>query len=49
MGQDFREPLYLRDKPLRIPDTRSEEERKYPEFFRHKLTGDAALWNAATA
>ena len=38
--QDYREPLYLRDAPLRIPDTRSEEERKYPEFFRHKLRGD---------
>lgn len=39
--QDFREPLYLRDAPLHIPDTRSQEERKYPEFFRHKLKGAA--------
>lgn len=37
--QDFREPLYLKDKPVRIEDTRSEEERKYPELFRSKLEG----------
>ena len=37
--QDFREPLYLLDKPVWVEDTRSEEERKYPELFRHKLRG----------
>jgi hypothetical protein len=37
--QNFREPLYLRDKPVRVEDTRSEEERKYPELFRQKLQG----------
>jgi hypothetical protein len=37
--QSFREPLYLRDKPVRVEDTRSEEERKYPELFRQKLQG----------
>lgn len=35
--QNFREPLYLKDKPVRLEDTRSEEERKYPELFRQKL------------
>ena len=38
-GQDFREPLYLLDKPVRLEDTRSEEEKKYPELFRRKLRG----------
>lgn len=37
--QNFREPLYLTDKPLQLPDTRTEEEIKYPELFRHKLIG----------
>ena len=37
--QNFREPLYLKDKPVRVEDTRSEEERKYPELFRQKLQG----------
>jgi hypothetical protein len=37
--QKFREPLYLNDKPVRMEDTRSEEERKYPELFRQKLQG----------
>lgn len=35
--QDFREPLYLTDKPLQLPDTRTEEEMRYPELFRHRL------------
>lgn len=39
MVQDYREPLYLKDKAVYLPDTRSEEERKYPEFFRNKLKG----------
>ena len=33
--QDFKEPLYLTDKPRRIEDTRTEEQRKYPQLFRH--------------
>lgn len=37
--QDFREPLYLLDKPVWVEDTRSEEEKKYPELFRRKLRG----------
>ena len=37
--QNFREPLYLKDKPVRVEDTRTEEERKYPELFRQKLQG----------
>lgn len=32
--QDFREPLYLLDRPVRLADTRTEEERRYPELFR---------------
>lgn len=45
--QNFREPLYLKDKPVRVEDTRSEEERRYPELFRRKLEGASAavlLW-----
>ena len=47
--QEFREPLYLLDRPVWIEDTRSEEERKYPELFRRKLEGGqpqplAPLW-----
>ncbi|BDA49058.1 probable hypoxia-inducible factor 1-alpha inhibitor [Coccomyxa sp. Obi] len=37
--QNFREPLYLTDKPLQLPDNRTEEEIKYPELFRHRLIG----------
>ena len=33
--QDFVEPLYLTDKPSIILDTRTEEQQKYPELFRH--------------
>ena len=32
--QDFREPLYLLDKPVVLQDTRTEEEKKYPQLFR---------------
>jgi len=39
---NFREPLYLSDKPVRLEDTRTEEEKKYPELFRRKL--QAAGW-----
>ena len=41
--QNFREPLYLLDTPVRVEDTRNEEERKYPELFRAKLEGAPAL------
>lgn len=37
LNEHYREPLLLTDKPVRIEDTRSEEERKYPTLFRHKL------------
>ena len=37
--QDFKEPLYLTDVPVRIEDDRTEEEKRYPELFRHKLKG----------
>lgn len=32
--QDFREPLYLTDKPVVLQDTRTDEEKRYPELFR---------------
>jgi hypothetical protein len=32
--QDFREPLYLLERPVVLQDGRTEEERKYPELFR---------------
>ena len=38
--QDFREPLYLLDRPVWVEDTRSEEERRYPELFRQKLEAE---------
>ncbi|KAL4450030.1 hypothetical protein ABPG77_010699 [Micractinium sp. CCAP 211/92] len=37
LNKDFREPLYLTDKPVVLEDGRSEEEKKYPELFRAKL------------
>lgn len=46
-AQNFREPLYLLDTPVRVEDTRSEEERKYPELFRAKLEGEPALRTVA--
>jgi len=33
--QDFKEPLYLMDKPRQVADTRTDEQRRYPELFRH--------------
>jgi hypothetical protein len=36
----FREPLYLTDVPVRVPDTRSEWERRFPELFTRKLTAE---------
>ena len=35
--QDFREPLYLTDKPVQLLDNRSEEDLRYPELFKHRL------------
>ena len=34
--QSFREPLYLKDRPVQLPDPRTEEEIRYPELFRHR-------------
>jgi len=31
--QNFREPLYLTDRPLLLPDTRTDEQRRFPELF----------------
>ena len=46
--QDFREPLYLKDKAVRVEDTRTDDERKYPQLFRQKLEG-ASLRIAAAS
>lgn len=35
--QNFKDPLYLMDKPVIITDKRTEEQRKYPEFFQHAI------------
>ncbi|KAK9868843.1 hypothetical protein WJX84_005438 [Apatococcus fuscideae] len=40
LNQNFRERLYLLDKPVRLQDDRSEEERRYPELFRQRLEGE---------
>lgn len=37
LNQNFREPLYLQDRPYYVDDTRTEWERKYPELFRKRL------------
>jgi len=37
LNQNFREPLYLKDKPVVLPDTRTDIEKQFPEFFREKL------------
>lgn len=37
LNEHYREPLLLTDTPVRIEDTRTEEERKYPTLFREKL------------
>ena len=37
LNRNFREPLYLKDKPVVLPDTRTDIERRFPEFFREKL------------
>lgn len=33
--QSFREPLYLTDRVLQLPDTRTDEQRCFPELFPH--------------
>jgi hypothetical protein len=38
-AQNFREPLYLSDKPVVYEDDRTEEEKEFPELFRHRLRG----------
>ena len=35
VSQSFREPLYLTDHALQLPDTRSNEQRRFPELFPH--------------
>jgi hypothetical protein len=40
LNASFREPLYLTDVPVRVPDTRSEWERRFPELFIRKLTSE---------
>lgn len=37
LNKNFREPLLLTDSPVRIEDTRTDEEKKYPTLFRQKL------------
>jgi len=34
----------LTDTAVQLEDTRSAEERKYPQLFRHKLKGDQSLY-----
>ncbi len=36
----FREPLYLKDVPVHMPDTRTEWERRFPELFTRKLAAE---------
>jgi len=40
LNKDFREPLYLLDRPVRLEDTRTEQEKAFPELFRRKLARD---------
>jgi len=42
-----RDPLLLKDTPKLLEDTRTEWERKYPEFFRKKLQREG--WNVPDA
>ena len=37
LNQNYREPLYLKDTPVILEDTRTDVERQFPEFFREKL------------
>ena len=41
----------IRDVPVRTPDTRTDEEKRYPEFFRAKLKGSMhpPLWHCMPA
>ncbi|KAL0039566.1 hypothetical protein WJX77_002084 [Trebouxia sp. C0004] len=45
LNKDFREPLYLTDTAVQLEDTRSAEERKYPQLFRRKLKAEG--WTAS--
>jgi hypothetical protein len=40
LNAHFREPLYLKDVPVRVPDTRTEWERRFPELFTRKLAAE---------
>lgn len=35
LNQDLQDSLYLKDKPFIIEDTRTEEQIKFPELFKH--------------
>ena len=37
LNLNFREPLYLLDRPVWLEDTRTEQEKAFPELFRRKL------------
>ena len=37
LNQNFKEILYLKDKPVILEDTRTDLEKAYPEFYRGKL------------
>jgi hypothetical protein len=37
---DARDPLLLKDRPVIVEDTRSEEERRFPQLFRRKLEAE---------
>jgi hypothetical protein len=37
LNATFREPLYLKDRPVVVEDTRSEWERRFPQLFARKL------------
>ena len=40
LNLSFREPLYLADTPVQVEDTRSDVERRFPEFFVDKLKAE---------
>ena len=40
LNLNFREPLYLLDRPVWLEDTRTEQEKAFPELFRRKLRRD---------
>lgn len=45
LNLNFREPLYLLDQPVWLEDTRTEQEKAFPELFRRKLRKDG--WRVA--